>query len=101
MSIWEKGELMRKQELIKAVARQTSQSESQVTETVNALFRTIEETLGAGDEVAISGFGAFRVVERSARQGRSPRTGEPMTIAARKSPTFKPGAELKRAVGES
>jgi DNA-binding protein HU-beta len=90
---------MRKQDLIRAVARQTSQTESQVTSTVNAVFDQIQQTLSEGDEVVISGFGAFRVVERSARQGRSPRTGEPMTIPARKSPAFRPGAELKRTVG--
>jgi DNA-binding protein HU-beta len=90
---------MRKQDLIHAVAQQTSQPESQVSKTVNAVFHQIQDSLAQGEEVAISGFGAFRVVERSARQGRSPRTGEPMTIGARKSPTFRPGAQLKRAVG--
>ncbi|MGH2559849.1 MAG: HU family DNA-binding protein [Thermomicrobiales bacterium] len=89
---------MRKQDLIRAVARQTSQPESQVTSTVNAVFAQIQQSLSEGNEVVISGFGAFRVVERSARQGRSPRTGEPMTIPARKSPAFRPGAELKRTV---
>jgi DNA-binding protein HU-beta len=90
---------MRKQDLIRAVARQTSQTETQATATVNAVFDQIQEALAGGDEVVISGFGAFRVVERSARQGRSPRTGAAMTIPARKSPAFRPGAQLKRSVG--
>jgi DNA-binding protein HU-beta len=90
---------MRKQELIDAVAQDTNQSASQVSKTVNAVFDEIQSALAKGEEVAISGFGAFRVVERSARQGRNPRSKEPITIAARKSPTFRPGAQLKRAVG--
>jgi DNA-binding protein HU-beta len=48
--------------------------------------------------VTISGFGSFKVVERSARQGRNPQTGDAITIDARKSPVFRPGTQLKRAV---
>lgn len=90
---------MRKQDLIRAVAQQAHLTESQATAAVNAVFSSIENTLANGDEVAISGFGTFRVVERAAREGRNPRTGGPMTIEARRSPAFRPGAHLKRAVG--
>ena len=89
---------MRKQDLIRTIARQTSQPESHVSTVVNAVFDTIESSLAAGNEVAISGFGAFRVVDRPARPGRSPRTGGPIRIGARKSPVFRPGARLKRSV---
>ena len=89
---------MRKQDLVRAVARQTDQSEAQAGVAVNAVFDAIQQALAAGDEVNISGFGAFRVVERASREGRNPRTGEAMTIAARKSPTFRPGTQLKRAI---
>ena len=54
--------------------------------------------LARNEEVSISGFGSFKVVERAGREGRNPRTGEPMKIAARRSPTFKPGTQLKRSV---
>jgi DNA-binding protein HU-beta len=91
---------MRKQELVRAVAQETSQTEAQASAAVNAVFRTIQEALARGDEVNISGFGAFRVTERSARQGRNPRTGGPMTIGPRKSPAFRAGSQLKRAVGD-
>ncbi|MGB3306631.1 MAG: HU family DNA-binding protein [Thermomicrobiales bacterium] len=89
---------MRKQDLVRAVAESTETSEAQSTKTVNAVFDAIEEALAKGDEVTISGFGSFKVVERSARSGRNPQTGEAMTIAARKSPVFRPGTQLKRAV---
>ena len=89
---------MRKQELVHSVAQATGQSEAQAAKSVNAVFETIQSSLASGDEVTVSGFGSFRVVERSARQGRNPQTGDSMTIAARKSPVFRPGTQLKRAV---
>lgn len=89
---------VRKQDLVRAVAQATEQSESASTKAVNAVFTAIEEALANGDEVTISGFGSFKVVERAAREGRNPQTGEQMTIAARKSPVFRPGTQLKRAV---
>ncbi len=91
---------MRKQDLIRAVAKETSKAESQVGPVVNAVFDTIQQTLADGDEVAISGFGTFRVVERPAREGRNPQTGQPMKIGPGRSPAFRPGAALKRAVGD-
>jgi DNA-binding protein HU-beta len=91
---------MRKQDLIRAVARDTSKSENQVSDIVNAVFATIQQALADGDEVAISGFGTFRVVERPAREGRNPQTGKPMMIGPGRSPAFRPGAALKRAVGD-
>ena len=90
---------MRKQDLVRAVAQQTRQTDSQASAAVNAVFATIQEAMAKGDEVTISGFGSFRVVERAAREGRNPRTGTTMTIGARRSPTFRPGSGLKRAVG--
>ena len=92
---------MRKQDLIRAVAKQTSQPESRVTPVVNAVFTTIEEALANGDEVAISGFGSFRVVERPARIGRNPQTREEIRIGPRRTPAFRAGASLKRAVGDT
>ena len=91
---------MRKQDLIRAVARETSKPESQVEDIVNSVFLTIQHALAEGDEVAISGFGTFRVVERPAREGRNPQTGRPMMIGPGRSPAFRPGAALKRVVGD-
>ncbi|MCC6314440.1 MAG: HU family DNA-binding protein [Thermomicrobiales bacterium] len=89
---------MRKQDIIKNVAREAKLTESQATAAVNATIDSIQDALAQGDEVTISGFGSFRVVERAAREGRNPRTGESMTIAARKSPAFRAGTQLKAAV---
>lgn len=94
------GELMRKQDLARAVAAEANLTEAQATAALNAVFNAIQSALSDGDEVTISGFGSFRVVERAAREGRNPQTGATMQIAARKSPTFRPGTQLKRAVGD-
>jgi DNA-binding protein HU-beta len=54
--------------------------------------------LKTGDEVRLVGFGTFSVSERSASEGRNPRTGEKIAIAASKQPKFKPGKLLKDSV---
>lgn len=89
---------MRKQELVKAVAGSVNMPEGQVSTVIQATFDAIESSLAAGDEVTITGFGSFRISERGAREGRNPQTGAAITIAARKSPSFRPGSQLKRAV---
>jgi DNA-binding protein HU-beta len=89
---------MRKSDLVKAVANAVDQPESQVSNVINATFEQIETSLADGNEVTITGFGTFRISERAAREGRNPQSGEKMTIPARKSPSFKPGSQLKRAV---
>lgn len=89
---------MRKQDLIREVANGAGLSEAQATKAVNAFLGAIQDSLSRNDEVSISGFGSFKVVERAAREGRNPRTGETMQIAARRSPTFKAGTQLKRTI---
>jgi DNA-binding protein HU-beta len=89
---------MRKQDLVKTVATKTKQPESQVMTVVNATFDAIQDGLAAGEEVTITGFGSFRISERGAREGRNPQTGERITIPSRRSPSFRPGTQLKRAV---
>lgn len=97
---------MRKQDLVKSVAEQVNLSEAQTNAVVSAVFSTIEQALAndaSKDDkeragVAISGFGSFKVVHRPSREGRNPQSGSPMTIAARNSPTFTPGTQLKRSV---
>jgi DNA-binding protein HU-beta len=58
----------------------------------------VADVLKRGDSVSLVGFGTFEVRERQARTGRNPRTGETMTIAASKAPSFKAGKALKDAV---
>lgn len=90
---------MRKQDLARIVATEAQLSEAQAIAAVNVVFSALQQALAEGDDVVISGFGTFRVAERAAREGRDPRTGDPLMIGRRKTPTFRPGTRLKRAVG--
>jgi DNA-binding protein HU-beta len=65
---------------------------------LDALIKTIETALKAGDSITLVGFGTFAVKERAERTGRNPQTGQEITIAAAKVPSFKPGKALKDAV---
>lgn len=70
----------------------------QATAAVEAVFDTITKTLARGEEVAIAGFGSFRVTKRAARMGVNPKTGERIQIAASIKPKFRAGKVLKEAV---
>jgi DNA-binding protein HU-beta len=89
---------MTKNELIAAVADKTRLSRIEAASAVDATFDLITAALHAGGEVKIMGFGNFRVVQRAAREGRDPRTGEPVKIAATRRPRFAAGKGLKDAV---
>lgn len=88
---------MNKTELIHQIAERSDEKKTTVERVVNELFDTIRDEMAAGGEVAITGFGTFAVVERGERQGRNPKTGEPVTVAACKAVKFKAGKLLKEA----
>ncbi len=71
---------------------------TQARQIVDAVFDTIVKTLGRGEDVAITGFGTFRIVKRAARMGVNPKTGEKIQIAASTKPKFRAGKVLKEAV---
>ena len=89
---------MNKAELITAMASKANLTKDQSTAALAALLAIITETLSAGDKVAIHSLGAFEVRGHAARQGRNPRTGETVEIAAKKVPAFKAAKALKDAV---
>ena len=89
---------MNKSELINAIAEQGNLSKADAGRSLDALIKTIETTLKAGDSIALVGFGTFAVKERAERTGRNPQTGQEITIAATNVPSFKPGKALKDAV---
>lgn len=65
---------------------------------VEAVLDTIMKTLARGEEVALTGFGTFKVAKRAARAGVNPKTGEKIQISAKTLPKFKAGKGLKDAV---
>lgn len=90
---------MNKNELVSAIAAKVDGlSKEQAKKALDATIEAITEALKAGDKVALIGFGTFAVAERGERTGKNPRTGEAITIAAKKQAKFKAGAELDKAV---
>ncbi len=89
---------MNKTQLIDAVAAAAGIKKTEAEKAVNAVTASITNALKAGEKVQIIGFGTFEVKSRGARQGRNPRTGEKLTIAASKHPTFTAGKALKDSV---
>ena len=89
---------MNKNDLVAAVADAASLSKAERAKAVCAVFECISDSLKKGDEVRLVGFGTFLVSERAASEGRNPRTGEKIQIAASKQPKFKAGKALKDAV---
>lgn len=65
---------------------------------VESVFDVITKTLARGEDVAITGFGTFRVAHSAARKGRNPKTGEEIDIPASIKPKFRAGKGLKDAV---
>ena len=89
---------MNKSELINAIAEQANLSKADAGRSLDALIKTIETTLKSGDSIALVGFGTFAVKDRAERTGRNPQTGQEITIAASRVPSFKPGKALKDTV---
>ena len=89
---------MNKTELIAVVAEKAELSKKDAEKAIKAFTDAVSEELVKGGKIQLVGFGTFEVAERAAREGRNPRTGETMTIAASRTPKFKAGKALKDQV---
>ncbi len=89
---------MNKSELIDAVAHASGLTKTDSAKAVDGVIAAVTEALKNGDQVTLVGFGTFLVREREARTGRNPQTGQEISIAASKLPSFKAGKGLKDAV---
>ncbi|OUR77046.1 DNA-binding protein HU [Alphaproteobacteria bacterium 46_93_T64] len=89
---------MNKNDLIAAVAEISELGKAEAGKSVDAVLEAVSKALASGDDVRLVGFGTFSVAERKASEGRNPRTGETIQIAASKQPKFKAGKALKDAV---
>ena len=103
MDLKEKIKIMNKTELIKVVKDTVSETLEGVTVKDTAVFvdatiKAIQDAVVTGDKVQLVGFGTFEAVERAARDGRNPLTGQAIKIAASKTPKFKAGKAFKDAV---
>lgn len=68
---------------------------------VNTFFDTISEAMARGERIELRGFGAFAVKKRDARVGRNPKTGEAVQVAAKHTPHFKTGKDLRERLNTS
>jgi integration host factor subunit alpha len=73
-------------------------SKKEAAQIVEVVFESIKETLSSGEKLKISGFGNFVVRPKQKRIGRNPKTGDKITISARKVLTFRPSQVLKNAL---
>ncbi len=91
---------MNKTELIAAAAAAAGVSKKDAAAVIEATLGAVTDTLKKGGKVQLIGFGTFETRARGARQGKNPKTGETIKIAACKVPAFKAGAALKNAVNK-
>ena len=89
---------MNKRELIAKVSEQVGLTKKEVGSIIDATTKIIKNALSEGKKVTLVDFGTFRVLNRKARKGVNPQTGEAITISAKKAPKFKVGRGLREAV---
>lgn len=88
-------------QLIERVAAKTELAKAEAEVAVDSVLRVIAEALRSNERVDLRGFGSFVVKERKERQGRNPRTGETITIAAKRDASFRPSKELIEELAQS
>ena len=91
---------MSKQQLVEMIAEKAGLTKADAARALDATMESVTEALKKGEKVSLVGFGTFATSKREAREGRNPRTGETVKIAARTAVTFKAGSKLKDAVNE-
>lgn len=92
---------MNKAQLLEEVANQTGLTKKTSREAVDGIISAITDSLVREEKVTLVGFGTFKVMERKARTGRNPQTGQTIQIPAKKVPKFRPRKGLREAVRQN
>lgn len=87
-----------KKQIIKEMAEETGSTQKSLEATIDLFFEKVTEALGEGEAVRIHHFGTFKTKKRDSYVGRNPKTGESMTVAAKKVIRFAPSEALKNAL---
>lgn len=87
-----------KSELVQSIADSALLSKQEAERALTAVVSAITTGVASGDKVVLPGLGTFERRDRAAREGRNPRSGETIQIAASTVPGFKPAAAFKAAV---
>ncbi len=91
---------MRKADLVNQISEKTGIPKVDVLVTLETMFKEVKDTLSAGENIYIRGFGSFSLGSRAARMGRNPKTGEAIKIAASKTIKFSAGKSFKDTVNK-
>ncbi len=89
---------MKKSDILSHIVKETNITKAEAEEAMIAFLEAVKEGLKNGGKVTLTGFGSFSVVERKARMGRNPKTGEPVEIPESKTVKFTPAKALKEEV---
>jgi len=92
------GKNLTRQRLAREVHEQIGFSLNDAGDLVDHFFACLKQSLLDGEEVKLVNFGAFKIKQKSPRQGRNPQTGESMEISSRRMVTFKPSKALREKV---
>ncbi len=92
---------MTKADLVESIAKEAEMTKKDAEQLVEIIFDNIVGTLNKGEKIELRGFGSFRVRERDARKGRNPKTGEAVSIPAKRVAYFKPGKDLKETINKN
>jgi DNA-binding protein HU-beta len=92
---------MKKSELVDRIAQDAEISKKAAGAALQSATQAIKEAVKSGDSVTLIGFGTFKMSERSAREGRDPRTGKKIQIAAKKVVRFSAGKEFKESLNDN
>lgn len=91
---------MNKNELISAIAAESGLTKAESARALDAFTNQITQAVAGGDKVSLIGFGCFSPMARAEKNGRNPKTGEPLVIPATVTPRFAPGAVFKAKVSK-
>ena len=90
-----------KETIINNIYEQTSMSKTRAREVTETILKIFKDTLSAGDDLLISGFGKFMVKDKNSRRGRNPQTREDLQLRARKVVVFKTSGVLRHRINGS
>ncbi len=91
---------MTKSELIDSIAEEAGLTKADAAKILDAVTSAIVDAVANGDSVSLIGFGTFKASARAAREGKNPKTGEKLSIAATTVPKFTAGTNFKAAVAK-
>lgn len=95
------GEAMIRSELLQALSKENPELRAEeVEQVVDIFFDEIAARLAEGGRVELRGFGAFSTRQRDARTGRNPRSGDSVSVPAKRVPYFKPGKEIRERLNK-